>query len=118
MDAAPALRETHVLCLAPMAAQLGTRERHPAVRAATNTALRLETLALQRRGAIVRVVVPEQADPASMRASPATARDARWRARADAYGVGMRDVLAASAVRSAAWSATERRRTAFESART
>lgn len=64
MDAAPALRETHVLCLAPMAAQLGTRERHPAVRAATNTALRLETLALQRRGAIVRVVVPEQADPA------------------------------------------------------
>jgi len=64
MDAAPALRETHVLCLAPMAAQLGARERHPAVRAATTTALRLETLALQRRGAIVRVVVPELADPA------------------------------------------------------
>jgi NTE family protein len=62
MDAAPALRETHVLCLAPMAAQLGTRERHPAVRAATSTALRLETLALQRRGAVVRVVLPEQAD--------------------------------------------------------
>lgn len=64
MDAAPALRETHVLCLAPMAAQLGPRERHPAVRAATGTALRLETLTLQRRGAIVRVVVPEAADPA------------------------------------------------------
>ncbi|HKG01793.1 MAG TPA: patatin-like phospholipase family protein [Conexibacter sp.] len=64
MDAAPALRETHVLCLAPMAAQLGTRERHPAVRAATSTAIRLETLTLQRRGAIVRVVVPEPADAA------------------------------------------------------
>jgi hypothetical protein len=64
MDAAPALRETRVLCLAPMATQLGTRERHPAVRAATTTALRLETLTLQRRGAIVRVVVPEPADPA------------------------------------------------------
>jgi NTE family protein len=64
MDAAPALRDTHVLCLVPMAAQLGTHERHPAVRAATSTALRLETLALQRRGAIVRVVVPEAVDPA------------------------------------------------------
>jgi NTE family protein len=64
MDAAPALRDTHVLCLAPMAAQLGTRERHPAVRAATSTALRLETLTLQRRGAIVQVVVPQQSDPA------------------------------------------------------
>lgn len=63
MDAAPALRETRVLCLAPMAAQLGTRERHPAVRAATSTALRLETLTLQQRGAIVQVVVPEQDDP-------------------------------------------------------
>jgi len=34
------------------------------------------------------------------------------------YGVEMREALAASAVTSAAWSATERRRTAFESART
>ncbi|HET6447512.1 MAG TPA: patatin-like phospholipase family protein, partial [Conexibacter sp.] len=36
MDAAPAGRETHLLCLAPMGGRLGTRERHPAVRAATN----------------------------------------------------------------------------------
>jgi len=64
MDAVPAGRETHVLCLAPMAAQLGPRERHPAVRAATMAALRLETLALQRRGAHVTVVVPEAPDPA------------------------------------------------------
>ena len=63
MDAAPAGRETHVLCLAPMGGPLGSRERHPAVRAATTAALRLETLALQRRGAHVTVVVPEPADP-------------------------------------------------------
>ncbi|HKG40016.1 MAG TPA: patatin-like phospholipase family protein [Conexibacter sp.] len=62
MDAAPALRETHVLCLAPMGGPLGTRERHPAVRAATTTAIRLETLTLQRRGAHVTVVLPEPAD--------------------------------------------------------
>jgi NTE family protein len=63
MDAAPALRETHVLCLAPMGGQLGARERHPAVRAATTTAIRLETLTLQRRGAHIAVVLPEPADP-------------------------------------------------------
>lgn len=64
MDAAPAGRETHVLCLAPMAAQLGPRERHPALRAAATAAIRLETLALQRRGVHVTVVVPDPADPA------------------------------------------------------
>ncbi len=63
MDAAPALRDTHVLCLAPMAAQLGARERHPAVRAATTAAIRLETLELRRRGAVVTVVIPEPAPP-------------------------------------------------------
>ncbi|HEX5145961.1 MAG TPA: hypothetical protein VFV85_02980, partial [Conexibacter sp.] len=63
MDAAPARRETHVLCLAPMGAPLGRRERHPAVRAATSAAIRVETLALRRRGAHVRVVLPQQDDP-------------------------------------------------------
>jgi NTE family protein len=63
MDAAPAGRETHVLCLAPMGGPLGRRERNPAVRAATLAALRMETLALQRRGAHVTVVLPDQADP-------------------------------------------------------
>lgn len=64
MDAAPAGRETHLLCLAPMGAQLGARERHPAARTATAAAIRLETLALQRRGVHVTVVVPEPADAA------------------------------------------------------
>jgi NTE family protein len=64
MDAAPAGRGTHLLCLAPMGGPLGRRERHPAVRAATTAAVRLETLALQRRGAHVTVVLPEPGDPA------------------------------------------------------
>jgi NTE family protein len=63
MDAAPALRDTHLLCLAPMAAQLGARDRHPAVRAATAAAIRLETLALQRRGAHVTLLAPAAPDP-------------------------------------------------------
>jgi NTE family protein len=63
MDAAPALRETHMLCLAPMGGQLGTRERHPAVRAATAAAIRLETLTLRRRGTIVEILLPQQPDP-------------------------------------------------------
>lgn len=63
MDAAPAGRETHILCLAPMAGPLGPRERHPAVRAATMAAIRLETLALRKRGAVVTVVVPEPTGP-------------------------------------------------------
>ena len=58
LDAAPALRDTHVLCLAPTAAPLGDRARHPALRAATAAALALETAALRRRGAVVRVVAP------------------------------------------------------------
>lgn len=80
MDAAPALRETHVLCLAPMGGQLGTRERHQAVRAATSTAIRLETLTLRRRGAHVTVVLPEQAD-ASEHARVAGYRQGRALAR-------------------------------------
>jgi NTE family protein len=64
MDVAPVGRETHVLCVAPMGGPLGSRERHPAVRAATTAALRLETLALQRRGAHVTVLLPEPGDPA------------------------------------------------------
>lgn len=63
MDAAPALRETHVLCLAPLGGPLGTRERHRAVRAGVSTAIALETLALRRRGVQLEVVVPQQADP-------------------------------------------------------
>jgi NTE family protein len=58
LDAAPALRDTRVLCLAPIAGQLGAKARHPAVSAAASAAITLETLALRRRGAIVQLVIP------------------------------------------------------------
>lgn len=62
MDAAPARRATHLLCLAPMGAQLGPQPRHRAVRAAVTASIRVETAALRRRGAIVTVVVPPPHD--------------------------------------------------------
>ena len=59
LDAAPALRETHVLCLAPMGGQLGPRPRHAAIDAAATAALALETLVLRGRGAHVTTIVPD-----------------------------------------------------------
>jgi NTE family protein len=82
MDAAPALRDTHLLCLAPMAGRLGAHERHAAVRAATAASIRLETLVLRRRGAHVELVVPappvpgEHARAAGFRQGRALARGA------------------------------------------
>jgi NTE family protein len=59
LDAAPALRDTHVLCLAPLGGPLGSRFRHPAIRAAATASATVEALALRRRGAVVQLVVPE-----------------------------------------------------------
>ncbi len=63
LDAAPALRDTHVLCLAPTGGQLGSQPRHPAVRSAAAAAAGIELQLLRRRGALVDLVVPEPADP-------------------------------------------------------
>jgi NTE family protein len=58
LDAAPAGRGTHVLCLAPTSGPLGPVARHPAIRAAAATTATLETLALRNRGAVVEIVTP------------------------------------------------------------
>jgi NTE family protein len=58
LDAAPALRDTHVLCLAPLGGTLGGRLRHPAIRAATTATAAVEALALRQRGAVVQLVTP------------------------------------------------------------
>lgn len=60
LDAAPALRETRVLCLAPLAGQLGPASRHGAVAAAASAALALELAVLRRRGADVQLVAPDE----------------------------------------------------------
>jgi NTE family protein len=59
LDAAPALRETRVLCLAPMGGQLGPQARHAAIDAAATSALALETLVLRGRGAHVETILPD-----------------------------------------------------------
>lgn len=64
LDAAPALRDTHVLCLAPTGGPLGAQPRHPAVRTAATAAAGIELQLLRRRGALVDLVVPAPADPA------------------------------------------------------
>jgi NTE family protein len=61
LDAAPAMRETHVLCLAPTGGMLGPRTRHPALQAAATASIALETLTVRRRGAILDVLAPDGA---------------------------------------------------------
>lgn len=63
LDVAPALRDTHVLCLAPIGGPLGSQARHGAVRAGASAAAAIELQVLRRRGAIVEFVVPAPADP-------------------------------------------------------
>jgi NTE family protein len=66
LDAAPASRDTHVLCLNPTAGINGT---HPAVsfaRRIARSAVTLEALTLKRRGAIVQLVAPDAASAAAM----------------------------------------------------
>lgn len=63
MDAAPIGRETHVLCLAPLAGNLRGDGRKPAVQAAINAAIAIEAAALRQRGARVTVVEPARPAP-------------------------------------------------------
>ena len=60
LDAAPAGRDTHVLCLNPTANLPGSTGLLAAVRGVSRTAVSLESLALRRRGAIVRMLAPNQ----------------------------------------------------------
>jgi NTE family protein len=59
LDAAPAGRETHVLCLNPTA---GINGAHPLVtvaRRVARSAASVEALTLRRRGAIVQTIAPD-----------------------------------------------------------
>jgi NTE family protein len=66
LDAAPAGRDTHVLCLNPTA---GVNGSHPLVvtaRRVARAAATVEALALRRRGAIVQTVAPDIESAATM----------------------------------------------------
>ena len=60
LDAAPAGRDTHVLCLNPTASVPGSHGVLAVVRGVSRTAVSLESLTLRRRGAAVRMLAPNQ----------------------------------------------------------
>jgi NTE family protein len=59
LDAAPAGRDTHVLCLNPTAGIGGTHTLLSVARRLARSAVSVEALALRRRGAIVQTVAPD-----------------------------------------------------------
>ncbi len=61
LDAAPARRDTHVLCLNPTASIPGSSGVMAVIRGVSRTAVSVEALALRRRGAAVQLLAPNQA---------------------------------------------------------
>jgi NTE family protein len=66
LDAAPAGRDTHVLCLNPIASLVGSHSVLTMVRTVAKTAVSVEALALRRRGAAVQLVAPSAECAAAM----------------------------------------------------
>jgi NTE family protein len=66
LDAAPAGRDTHVLCLNPTASLATTHTLLTVMRNVARSAVSIESLALRRRGASVRTVAPNAECAAAM----------------------------------------------------
>jgi NTE family protein len=66
LDAAPAGRDTHVLCLNPTAGLSGSHTLVAVGRRLARSAVSVEALALRRRGAVVRTVAPDTESSAAM----------------------------------------------------
>jgi NTE family protein len=66
LDAAPARRDTHVLCLNPTAGINGTHTLVSVARTLARSAVSVEALALKRRGAIVQTIAPDVEAAAAM----------------------------------------------------
>ena len=66
LDAAPAGRDTHVLCLNPTAGITGTHTLVSVARRLARSAVSVEALALRRKGAIVQTVAPDFDSAAAM----------------------------------------------------
>src|SRR5947209_20545887 len=66
LDAAPAGRDTHVLCLHPTANIVGSEPMLALLRTLGRTAVSVEAAALRRRGARVQWVAPDLACAAEM----------------------------------------------------
>src|SRR5437763_534382 len=66
LDAVPAGRDTHVLCLNPTAGVGGTHTLMSVARRLARSAVSVEALALRRKGAIVQTVAPDMDSAAAM----------------------------------------------------
>jgi NTE family protein len=88
LDAAPAGRDTHVLCLNPTASIQGSNGLLTVVRGVSRTAVSVEALALRRRGAAVQMLAPSQACAEIMGANFMD-REPRGRVLSAAYRQGL-----------------------------
>jgi NTE family protein len=88
LDAAPAGRDTHVLCLNPTASLAGSHSIFAVLRRVARTAVSLEGMALRRRGAAVQAVAPN-AECAATMGVDFMAREPRDQVLAAAYRQGL-----------------------------
>jgi NTE family protein len=89
LDAAPAGRDTHVLCLNPTANLVPTHALLAMMRNVARSAVSIESLALRRRGALVRTVAPN-AECAAAMGSNFMDQEPRIRVLAAGYRQGLR----------------------------
>jgi NTE family protein len=88
LDAAPAGRDTHVLCLNPTASIQGSNNLMTVIRGVSRTAVSVEALALRRRGAAVRLLAPSR-DCAEVMGTNFMDREPRGRVLAAGYRQGV-----------------------------
>ena len=93
LDAAPAGRDTHVLCLNPTASLPASSSVLSVIRGVSRTAVSVEALALRRRGAAVRLLAPS-ADCAEAMGTNFMDREPRGRVLAAGYRQGLAYVTA------------------------
>jgi NTE family protein len=88
LDVAPAWRDTHVLCLNPMAITQGSQSLWDFARSVARSSVSLEELALRRRGAAVQTIAPDGESAAAM-GQNLMDREPRARVLAAAYQQGV-----------------------------
>jgi NTE family protein len=93
LDAAPASRDTHVLCLNPTASIQGSNSLLTVIRGVSRTAVSVEALALRRRGAAVQMLAPSR-DCAEVMGTNFMDREPRGRVLAAGYRQGLAFVTA------------------------
>jgi len=95
LDAAPAGRDTHVLCLNPTASIPATSNVLAVIRNVSRTAVSVEALALRRRGAAIRTLAPS-AESVEAMGTNFMDRERRGRVLAAGYRQGLAFVTASS----------------------